>query len=332
MLSQSSALVRPVAPRLLHKTKATLQILSGQSHPELANSISKILSTEPVPVHLSKFSNRESHVKLLHSVRKKNIYIIQAPSENVNDDFMELLLMVSACKQNYAGTISAVVPCFPYARADKRGVSRSPISAKLIAQMLETAGADEIITMELHASQIQGFFDIPIRNLDTVDVMSAWLKSLDRTDIVLVSPDAGGMKRVTKLAEVNNLPFALIHKERKVDNQVSRMTLVGDVRDQLAVIVDDMVDTCGTLITAAEKLSEAGASGVMAIMTHGVLSGPALNRIMAADCLSGLVVTNSMCQVKNVENCPKLTVLDISASFAAAIQHSFEPVPTEADV
>jgi len=331
MLSQS---LRPAPQRLLHKTMATLQILSGQSHPELAQSIAKILSTEPVPVHLSKFSNRESHVKLLHSVRKKAVYIIQAPSSNVNDDFMELLLMVSACKQNYAGTISAVVPCFPYARADKRGISRSPISAKLIAQMLETAGADEIITMELHASQIQGFFDIPIRNLDTVDVMSAWLQSLNRTDIVLVSPDAGGMKRVTKLAEVNNLPFALIHKERKVDNQVSRMILVGDVRDQLAVIVDDMVDTCGTLITAAEKLSEAGASGVMAIMTHGVLSGPALDRILAADCLSGLVVTNSMCQVQNVEKCNKLTVLDISPSFAAAIARSFEPDPdsTEVDV
>lgn len=185
--------------------------------------------------------------------------------------------MINACKTASARRITAVIPNFPYARQDKKDKSRAPISAKLVANMLQTAGCHHVITMDLHASQIQGFFNVPVDNLYAEPSTLKWIKAnLDCQNCVVVSPDAGGAKRATSIADRLDLPFALIHKERSRPNEVSKMTLVGDVTAKTAILVDDMADTCGTLAKAAETLMSHGAKGVVAIVTHGILSGKAI--------------------------------------------------------
>ena len=226
-----------------------------------------------------------------------------------SDNLMELLIMINACKIASAERVTAVIPCFPYARQDKKDKSRAPISAKLVANMLSVAGADHIITMDLHASQIQGFFDIPVDNLYAEPAVLKWIRENidDWRNAIIVSPDAGGAKRVTAIADRLNVEFALIHKERKKANEVASMVLVGDAKDKIAILVDDMADTCGTICHAAEKLLEAGATKIYAILTHGIFSGPALNRINAA-CFEAVVVTNTIPQDKHMRECQKIQV------------------------
>lgn len=201
--------------------------------------------------------------------------------------------------------------------------SRAPISAKLVANMLSVAGTDHIITMDLHASQIQGFFDIPVDNLYAEPAVLKWIKENidDWKRCVIVSPDAGGAKRVTSIADRLNVDFALIHKERKKANEVASMVLVGDVRDRTAILVDDMADTCGTIVHAAAKLTEAGACKVYAILTHGIFSGPALPRINEAS-FESLVVTNTIPQDSNMKECEKIRCIDVSMILAEAIRRT----------
>ncbi|XP_065840251.1 ribose-phosphate pyrophosphokinase 2-like isoform X2 [Oscarella lobularis] len=236
---------------------------------------------------------------------------------------MELLIMISACKTASASRVTAVIPCFPYARQDKKDKSRAPISAKLVANMLSVAGADHIITMDLHASQIQGFFDIPVDNLFAEPAVLRWIKEniADWKDTIIVSPDAGGAKRVTSIADHLNADFALIHKERQKANEVASMVLVGSVKGKVAILVDDMADTCGTVCLAAKKLHEAGAVKIYAIMTHGILSGPALDRISTAP-FEQMVVTNTIPQEECLQQCPKVKVIDISMILAEAIRRT----------
>ncbi|KPM08970.1 ribose-phosphate pyrophosphokinase 2-like protein [Sarcoptes scabiei] len=231
--------------------------------------------------------------------------------------------MINACKIASASRVTAVIPCFPYARQDKKDKSRAPISAKLVANMLSVAGADHIITMDLHASQIQGFFDIPVDNLYAEPAVLKWIKEniVDWKSCVIVSPDAGGAKRVTSIADRLNVDFALIHKERKRANEVASMVLVGDVRNRTAILVDDMADTCGTICHAAEKLKDAGASKVYAILTHGIFSGPAIERIENAP-LESLVVTNTIPQENNMFDCNKIQCIDVSMILAEAIRRT----------
>lgn len=206
----------------------------------------------------------------------------------------------------------------------KKDKSRAPITAKLVANMLSVAGTDHIITMDLHASQIQGFFDIPVDNLYAEPAMSKWIRETvpNWQQSIIVSPDAGGAKRVTSLADRLGVDFALIHKERKKANEVASMVLVGDVKDKVAILVDDMADTCGTMCHAAEKLHEAGASDILAILAHGIFSGPALNRLAASVHLSTVVVTNTIPQDENVTKCPKIKVMDVSSMFAEALRRT----------
>ncbi|XP_014667652.1 PREDICTED: ribose-phosphate pyrophosphokinase 2-like [Priapulus caudatus] len=236
---------------------------------------------------------------------------------------MELLVMINACKIASATRITAVIPCFPYARQDKKDKSRAPITAKLVANMLSVAGTDHIITMDLHASQIQGFFEIPVDNLYAEPAVMKWIKEniSDWKNACIVSPDAGGAKRVTSIADQLNVEFALIHKERKKANEVQSMVLVGDVREKPAILVDDMADTCGTLCTAAEKLFEAGAAKVYAILTHGVFSGPALSRIENAS-IEAVVVTNTIPQDEKMKICSKIQCIDVSRIIAEAIRRA----------
>uniref|UniRef100_A0A183BZ36 Ribose-phosphate pyrophosphokinase n=1 Tax=Globodera pallida TaxID=36090 RepID=A0A183BZ36_GLOPA len=234
----------------------TWQRSNAQHKSDLAQRICDRLQLEVAKAALKKFSNKETNVEIIESVRGEDVYIIQSGCGEINDHLMELLIMISACKIASACRVTAVIPCFPYARQDKKDKSRAPITAKLVANMLSISGADHIITMDLHASQIQGFFDIPVDNLYAEPAI---LKYIQETiphwqEAVIVSPDAGGAKRVTSIADRLNAAFALIHKERNNPNEVEKMTLVGNVQDKVAILVDDMADTCGTIVLAAEKL------------------------------------------------------------------------------
>jgi ribose-phosphate pyrophosphokinase len=220
--------------------------------------------------------------------------------------------MINACKTASARRITAVIPNFPYARQDKKDKSRAPITAKLMANMLQTAGCNHVITMDLHASQIQGFFNVPVDNLYAEPSTLRWIReNLDIKDCVIVSPDAGGAKRATSIADGLDLGFALIHKERPRPNEVSRMVLVGDVKDKTAIIVDDMADTCGTLAKAADVVIQHGAKECIAIVTHGILSGNAINALNNSK-LKKVVVTNTVPHDEKKALCPRIETIDIS--------------------
>ncbi|XP_050539142.1 ribose-phosphate pyrophosphokinase 1 isoform X1 [Daktulosphaira vitifoliae] len=345
-----------VAPRTnVHSTRMpNIKVFSGTSHPDLAQRIVDRLGIDVGKVVTKKFSNLETCVEIGESVRGEDVYIVQSGSGEVNDNLMELLIMINACKIASASRVTAVIPCFPYARQDKKDkngdvpendnirsrasvkcnewkfrelfcdyMSRAPISAKLVANMLSVAGADHIITMDLHASQIQGFFDIPVDNLFAEPAVLKWIKEniSEWRNSIIVSPDAGGAKRVTSIADRLNVEFALIHKERKKANEVASMVLVGDVKERIAILVDDMADTCGTICHAAEKLTEAGATKVYAILTHGIFSGPAISRINSA-CFEAVVVTNTIPQDGHMKECPKIRCIDVSMMFAEAVRRT----------
>lgn len=228
--------------------------------------------------------------------------------------------MINACKTASARRITAVIPNFPYARQDKKDKSRAPITAKLMANMLQVSGCNHVITMDLHASQIQGFFNVPVDNLYAEPSTLRWIReNLPVKDCVIVSPDAGGAKRATSIADGLDLGFALIHKERARPNEVSRMVLVGDVKDRIAIIVDDMADTCGTLVKAADVVIQHGASKAIAIVTHGILSGNATDQLNESK-LEKIVVTNTVPHEDKKKKCPKIVTIDISPTVSTAIE------------
>eukprot|EP01136_Pigoraptor_vietnamica_P005534 Opistho-1_new@37326 len=300
-----------------------IKIFAGNSHRELAERIVARLGLQLGQARVSKFANGETCVEINESVRDEDVYIIQSGSGDVNDHLMELLIMINACKIASAKRVTAVIPCFPYARQDKKDKSRAPISAKLVANMLTVAGADHIATMDLHASQIQGFFDVPVDNLYAEPAVIKYITENipNWKESVIVSPDAGGAKRVTSIADRLNLDFALIHKERKKANAVASMVLVGDVKDKNAILVDDMADTCGTLALAASKLIDAGAVGVYAIVTHGIFSGKAVEVINNSK-LDAVVVTNTIPHEEKKKLCAKIKTIDIAPIFAEAIRRT----------
>ncbi|ODQ77666.1 hypothetical protein BABINDRAFT_40975 [Babjeviella inositovora NRRL Y-12698] len=298
----------------------SIKLLAGNSHPELVHLIAQRLGLEQSKIGVYQYSNQETAVTIGESLRNEDVYIIQTGcgEEEINDFLMELLIMIHACKTASARRITAIIPSFPYARQDKKDKSRAPITAKLIAKLLETAGCDHVITLELHASQIQGFFRIPVDNLYAEPSVLKYIKeTTDMNNCIIVSPDAGGAKRAASLADRLDLNFALIHKERARPNEVSKMTLVGDVTGKSCLLVDDMADTCGTLCKAADTLLANGAKEVIAIVTHGIFSGNAAGKLNESK-LKKIVCTNSMpvgdLQVKKLEQ------IDISATLAEAIR------------
>jgi len=264
----------------------------------------------------------ETTVRIIESVREDDVYIINTGCGQINTALMEICIMVHACKIASAKRITAVIPLFPYARQDKKDKSRAPITAKLVANMIQKSGCDHVITMDLHASQIQGFFDVPVDNLYAEPSAIQYIRSnFDLSQIVIVSPDAGGAKRATSMADRLGVDFALFHKERKKANEVSRMVLVGHVKGKIAVLVDDMADTCGTLCLAAHHLAEANATKVFALVTHGILSGDALKNIEES-ALEKLIVTNTLPQQENVAKCSKIEVIDVGIVLAEVIRRS----------
>ncbi|CCH60568.1 hypothetical protein TBLA_0D00610 [Henningerozyma blattae CBS 6284] len=304
-----------------------IKLLAGNAHPELALLISKNLSIPLSKIGVYQYSNKETSVTIGESIRDEDVYIIQTGigEQEINDFLMELLILIHACKTASVRRITAVLPNFPYARQDKKDKSRAAITAKLIANLLQTAGCDHIITMDLHASQIQGFFRIPVDNLYAEPSVLNYIKT--KTDInnaILVSPDAGGAKRVASLADKLDLNFALIHKERQKANEVSRMVLVGDVKGKSCLLIDDMADTCGTLVKACDTLLDNGAKEVIAIVTHGIFSGNAREKLQNSR-LSRIVCTNT---VPVDIDLPIVDQIDISPTLAEAIRrlHNGESV------
>jgi len=275
---------------------------------------------------VTRFSNGETNVKISESVRDEDVFIIQSGCRDVNDNLMELLILISACKGASARRITAVIPCFPYARMDKKDKSRAPITAKLVANMLAVAGCDHVITMDLHASQIQGFFDFPVDNLYSEPLMIAYIKRhIDGwKNSIIVSPDAGGAKRVTTLADKLGVEFALIHRERtrKAEGAPEKMeVLVGDVRGKVAILVDDMIDTGHTLALAAHSLKDNGAAKVFAIISHGLLSETKMSMIQELP-IEQLVVTNTIPQQQHADSCSKLVTIDVSPTIAESIRRT----------
>jgi ribose-phosphate pyrophosphokinase len=296
-----------------------MKILSGGSNDALATSIAEYLSDKLVDVNLTRFSDGEIACEVLENVRGEDCFVVQSMTHSVA--IMALLIMADALKRASAGSITAVVPYYGYARQDRKSRSRTPITAKLIADLLQTAGFDRVITMDLHAGQIQGFFDVPVDDLFARKTFIRDIQNQNLEDICIVSPDAGGAPRARSIAKPLNAQMALIDKRREQANQSEVMHVVGEknVLDKNCIIVDDIADTCGTLVNAALALENAGAKSVRAYITHGVLSGSAKERI-ANSCLEELVITNTIYHPHEMK---KIRRVSVSNVFAEAIRRVY---------
>jgi len=297
-------------------------IFTGNSNPELAKKISNFLSMPLGGATVNKFSDGEIQIEINENVRLKDIFIIQSTCAPVNDNLVELLLMIDAFKRSSAKKITTVIPYFGYSRQDKKVAPRVPISAKLVSDMITLAGANRIITMDLHAGQIQGFFNIPVDNLFAAPVLIDHIRKHFRDGLVIVSPDAGGVERARAFAKRLDADLAIIDKRREAPNQAKAMAVIGEVTDKVAVILDDMADTAGTLTEASEAVIKAGAREVHACCAHPVLSGPAIDRI-SDSALKSLVVTDTIPLAENALACAKIKVLTISQLVGEAIIRSY---------
>jgi ribose-phosphate pyrophosphokinase len=305
----------------------SVRVFAGNSNPELARSICDYLGLQLGNARVGRFSDGEIRVEIDESVRGADVYVIQSTCAPVNENLMELLIMVDALKRASAGSVSAVIPYFGYARQDRKSAPRAPISARLVTDMLASAGVNRLITMELHAGQIQGFFNGPVDHLYTSPVMMKYLKSLELTRPVIVSPDAGGVERARAYAKKLNASLAIVDKRRAGPNVAEIMNLVGDVQDCDVIVVDDMIDTGGTLVQGAEALKGFGARRVFCCATHPVLSGPAISRI-SESCLEEVIVSDTVPLSSAGRACPKIRVLSVSDILGEAIRriHDFDSV------
>ncbi len=299
-----------------------MAIFTGNSNPVLAKKICDYLSLPLGGAEVKTFSDGEIQIEIIENVRLKDVFVVQSTCSPVNDNLVELLLMIDAFKRSSARKITVVIPYFGYARQDKKVAPRVPISAKLVADMITLAGADRVITMDLHAGQIQGFFNIPVDNLFAAPVLIDYIRNNFRDDLIIVSPDAGGVERARAIAKRLNAELAIIDKRRDGPNKAKAMAVIGDVSDKVAVILDDMTDTAGTLTEAAEAVMHAGAREIHACCAHAVLSGPAIERI-SDSILKSLVVTDTIPLRENAAACDKIKVLTISQLVGEAIIRSF---------
>lgn len=285
----------------------------------MAEEISKHLNVPLGDAKVSTFSDGEITVQINENVRGSDVYLIQSTCTPVNHNIMELLLMLDALKRASVGRITAVIPYFGYARQDRKVQPRVPISARLLADLITTAGANRVLTVDLHAGQIQGFFNIPVDNLFATPVISGHMKEKYLNEIVVVSPDAGGVERARAFAKLLNVSLAIIDKRREVANVSHIMNVIGDVDGRDAIIFDDMIDTAGTITQGVKALKDKGARKIMAACTHAVLSGPAIERINNSE-LEAIVVTNTVSMDSKTEKCGKLTVLSIAPLMGEAIK------------
>ncbi len=297
-------------------------IFAGNSNSDLADKICEYLDLPLGGATVSTFSDGEIQIEVNENVRGRDVFVIQSTCAPVNDNLVELLLMIDAFKRSSARRITAVLPYFGYARQDKKVAPRVPISAKLVANMLTAAGAQRVITMDLHAGQIQGFFDIPVDNIFAAPVLIEHIRENFNDNLTIVSPDAGGVERARAFAKRLNADLAIIDKRRSAPNKAKAMAVIGDVSDKIVVILDDMADTAGTLTEAVEAIQKAGAREIHACCAHAVLSGPAIERINSSS-LKSLVVTDTIPLREKADACDKIVVLSIAELVGEAIIRSY---------
>jgi len=299
-----------------------LRIFAGNSNPVLYQEICDELGIEKGDAVVRQFSDGETMIEIKENVRGLNVFVLQSCCNPSNNNIMELLIIIDALRRASAATITAVIPYYGYARQDRKVAPRAPISAKLVADLLTVAGATRILCLDLHAGQIQGFFNIPVDNLYATPVLLPYIRERVSNDLVIVSPDAGGVERARAFAKRLDVPMAIIDKRRDAPNVSESMNIIGSVAGARAVIVDDLVDTAGTLVQGAEALLKGGARDVYACCTHPVLSGPALERI-AKSPLKQLIVTNSIPLSEEARKCGHIVVLSIAKLFAEAIKRTY---------
>lgn len=297
-----------------------LKIISGSSNPALSEAICSKLNIKTTPVLLSTFSDGEIRVEIQDNVRGDDVFVIQSTCCPVNEHLMQLALLLDALKRSSARRVTAVLPYYGYARQDRKVSPRAPISAKLVADILTAAGMDRLMTIDVHAGQIQGFFDKPVDNLYAVGVALDKIRTIEG-DIVIVSPDAGGVERARAYAKRINAGLAIIDKRRDRPNQATAMHVVGDVQDKVAVVVDDMVDTAGTIVAAADVLLDYGATEVYACATHAVLSGPAVERLAGSQ-FKKVFVSDTIPLAEKDRGCDKIEVFSIADLLAKAIYNT----------
>jgi ribose-phosphate pyrophosphokinase len=299
-----------------------MTIYAGSSATVLGHNIADYLGTKLGKAEIQRFSDGEIYVRFLESVRGSFVFAIQSLCYPVNDNLMELLIMIDALKRASAAEISAVVPYYGYSRQDKKTKAREPITAKLVADILSAAGVKRILTMDLHADQIQGYFNGPVDHLTAMPILAAYFKERNLKDRVVVSPDVGRVKVVKKFADRLDAPLAIIHKRRPDHNIAQVMNIIGDVQGKRAILLDDMIDTAGTIVEAAQALIDCGAKEVFAAATHPILSGPAIERLQKS-VIKELVVTDTIPLPKE-KQIPKIKVLSISSLFAQAMLNVYE--------
>lgn len=298
-----------------------MKIVTGSANPELAKAICDHLGCQLTPALTTTFSDGELRIEIGDNVRGDDVFVVQPTCAPVNDNIIQLCLMLDALKRASAARITAVIPYYGYARQDRKVSPRAPISAKVIADFIRVAGAQRVVTVDLHAGQIQGFFDCPVDNLYAVPVMMDYLRAQSLEDIVVVSPDAGGVERARSYAKRLNAGLAIIDKRRDRPNQATAMHVIGNVQGKRAIMVDDMIDTAGTLCAGADVLMQNGAREVIACAAHGVLSGPAIDRLNNSPALKEVIVTDTIPLRDKLERCPKLKVASVAALLGKTIHN-----------
>ena len=307
------------------------KLISGNANRPLAKAIARRMSMHRgmdvslIDARVERFNDGEVFVEVYENVRGEDMFILQPTSNPANDNLMELLIIADALRRSSAARITAVIPYFGYARQDRRSKARTPITAKLVSNMIVEAGIERVLTLDLHATQIQGFFDIPVDNLYAspiyaLDAMHNFRGKMD--ELMIVSPDVGGVARARDLAQRIGAPLSIVDKRRGKPGEVAEMTVIGDVKDKVCVIVDDIVDTAGTLCKAAEVLMENGAKEVHSYITHGVLSGPAVERV-SKSVMKSLVITDTIQPTDAVKNCPNIRIVPTAPMFAQAILNTW---------
>ena len=300
--------------------RGELKLLSGNANLKLAQSVSDNLGIKIGASEIEKFSDGEIKIKINESIRGKDVYIMQPTSSPTNDNLMELLIMIDACRRASAGYINAIIPYYGYARQDRKTRGREPITAKLVANLITEAGADRVVTMDLHAGQIQGYFDIPVDHFSAIKLLASYFddKAYDQPEQwVVVSPDLGGVRRARQFSDYLKLPIAIIEKRRPMPNVSEVMNVIGDFKGKHAILVDDMVDTAGTITNAAKYLIENGAKDVYIAATHGVFSGPAIDRLSDSN-VKEVIITDTI-ELPEEKKLDKIKQLEVGPLLAEAI-------------
>lgn len=311
---------------MLNQTHGTIKIFAGNASKSLAEEVCKLLDLQLGQLEVTRFSDGETSVNIKETVRGCDVFVIQSTCYPVNENLMDLLIILDALKRASAGRITAVIPYFGYARQDRKARARDPISAKLVADLLQTAGANRVLTMDLHSNQVQGFFNIPVDNLMGMPVLAKYFKSQGLPqDLIVVSPDMGSVSRARALATKFNLPMAIIDKRRPKANVMEVMNIIGDVNGKTCLMIDDMIDTAGTICQGAQALVNNGAKEVVACCTHAVLSGPAIQRLKDS-VLSKVVVLDTI-ELPKEKQLDKILVVPISHLFAEAIERVYTDLP-----